>query len=268
MRIGVKPGQWGWSFADLRASWRAAEEAGLDYLACSDHVSAGPSGSAAWDAPTLLAAMAAVTDRVTLSVRVIDVTLRNPLLLAGQLTVAQAASGGRLDVGLGTGNRGLAPLHHGAAGIEFPRLADRSDQLERCCRLLPALWRGERVTDAPSGLRDACLGPTGITPPRLTVAASGPRTMRSAARHADAWIAVCDDPVAYERLARQLDAACRAVGRDRALSREVQIPLDVDELATARALLGRFAAAGADSAVISLPAGGPAMVRRVAEAVV
>ena len=40
MQIGVKPGQWGWSFDELTASWRAAEEAGFDLLSCFDHVSA------------------------------------------------------------------------------------------------------------------------------------------------------------------------------------------------------------------------------------
>ena len=40
MRIGVKPGQWGWSFDELVASWQAAEEAGFDILSCFDHVSA------------------------------------------------------------------------------------------------------------------------------------------------------------------------------------------------------------------------------------
>jgi alkanesulfonate monooxygenase SsuD/methylene tetrahydromethanopterin reductase-like flavin-dependent oxidoreductase (luciferase family) len=92
VRIGVKPGQWGWSFDELRASWRAAEDAGFDILSCFDHVSAAPSGGPAWDAPTLLAAMAGATERIDLAVDVVNVALRHPFLLAGQLAVAQAAS--------------------------------------------------------------------------------------------------------------------------------------------------------------------------------
>jgi hypothetical protein len=38
LRIGVKPGQWGWSFEELVRSWEAAEEAAFHLLACFDHV--------------------------------------------------------------------------------------------------------------------------------------------------------------------------------------------------------------------------------------
>jgi hypothetical protein len=51
MRIGVKPGQWGWSFDELVASWRTAEDAGFDIVSCFDHVTAGPAGLTAWNAP-------------------------------------------------------------------------------------------------------------------------------------------------------------------------------------------------------------------------
>jgi hypothetical protein len=42
MRIGVKPGQYGWSFDELVASWEVAETVGFDVLACFDHVSSSP----------------------------------------------------------------------------------------------------------------------------------------------------------------------------------------------------------------------------------
>jgi alkanesulfonate monooxygenase SsuD/methylene tetrahydromethanopterin reductase-like flavin-dependent oxidoreductase (luciferase family) len=103
VRIGVKPGQWGWSFEELTASWEAAEECGFDLLGCFDHVTATEEGMTAWDAPTLLAAMAGRTERIGLTVWVINASLRHPFLLAGPLGVAHAASGGRLEVGLGVG---------------------------------------------------------------------------------------------------------------------------------------------------------------------
>lgn len=49
MRIGVKPGQYGWAFDDLVESWAVAEEAGFDVLGCFDHVSSLPDGKRAWD---------------------------------------------------------------------------------------------------------------------------------------------------------------------------------------------------------------------------
>ncbi|HYT79222.1 MAG TPA: hypothetical protein VEQ37_08200 [Actinomycetota bacterium] len=50
MRLGVKPGQWGWSFEDLRAAWGIAEDCGFQHISCFDHVSASPQPLASWDA--------------------------------------------------------------------------------------------------------------------------------------------------------------------------------------------------------------------------
>jgi hypothetical protein len=94
MRLGIKPGQLGWSFEQLVESWRVAEDAGFDLISCFDHVTTAPDlEGPAWDAPSLLSAMAGVTSRIALSVDVVNVALRNPALLAAQVAVAQAASG-------------------------------------------------------------------------------------------------------------------------------------------------------------------------------
>src|SRR2546430_17424727 len=107
MRIGVKTGPWGWSFAELERSWEAAEEGRFNILACFDQVTAGPKEAASWDAPALLAALAARTSPITLAARGLNVCLRHVFLLAGQMAVAQARSGGRLDVRLGAGSVGF-----------------------------------------------------------------------------------------------------------------------------------------------------------------
>ena len=56
---------------------------------------------------------------------------------------------------------------------------------EGCCLALPALWRGERVTDEALDLSDASLGPIGIDPPRLVVGGGSARAIGIAARYAD-----------------------------------------------------------------------------------
>jgi len=139
VRIGVKPGQWGWSFPELVAAWEAAEALGFDLLSCFDHVSASPRPFASWDAPTLLAAMAGRTNTIRLAVEVLNVSLRPPFLLAAQLAVVQAASGNRLEVGLGAGSFGLARYDHRALGIPFPALGERVGRLEACVRSFPQL---------------------------------------------------------------------------------------------------------------------------------
>jgi hypothetical protein len=56
------------------------------------------------------------------------------------------------------------------------------DRLDSYCRLLPALWRGEKVTEATTGLREASLGPLGIEPPPIYVGGNTRRGGRSDVR--------------------------------------------------------------------------------------
>jgi alkanesulfonate monooxygenase SsuD/methylene tetrahydromethanopterin reductase-like flavin-dependent oxidoreductase (luciferase family) len=268
-RIGIKPGQWGWSFAELRESWRAAEEAGFDLVSCFDHVTAAPAGLSAWDAPSLLVAMGAVTERVGLCVDVLNASLRHPFLLAGQLAVAHAVSGGRVEVGLGAGSFHLARFDHRATGIPFPPFPERIARLEACCRALPALWRGEEVTDRALGLERASLGPIGIEPPTLAVGGKGERAMEIAARYADRWNSYEPDPAPAASLAARMEEICARVGRDRPLARTSQVFVRDVELADARDLVRRLEDAGVDTVVFVLDREerGPDWIRRVAGAV-
>jgi alkanesulfonate monooxygenase SsuD/methylene tetrahydromethanopterin reductase-like flavin-dependent oxidoreductase (luciferase family) len=269
VRIGVKPGQWGWSFDDLVASWAAAEDAGFDLVSCFDHVTAAPAGEAAWDAPTLLGAMAASTRGVAIGVHVINVSLRHPFLLAGQLAVAQAASGGRLEVGLGAGSYHLARHDHLATGIHFPRFEERMTALEACCRVFPALWRGAEVHDRTLGLEGASLGPVGIRPPLIVVGGSSDRAVEIAARHADGWNGSVRDADRFAELGSRLAEACRAEGRERSIDRQAQVFVRDIGLDRAREQARRFEEAGADTLVFVLTdERGPEDVRRLADAVI
>jgi alkanesulfonate monooxygenase SsuD/methylene tetrahydromethanopterin reductase-like flavin-dependent oxidoreductase (luciferase family) len=267
MRVGVKPGQWGWSFEELAPSWEAAEEAGFDLLACFDHVSASPRPAAVWDAPTLLAAMAARTERIGVAVRVLNAYLRHPFLLAGQLAVAQAASGGRLDVGLGAGSFHLARHDHEALAIPFPRFSDRVTRLEAMCRVLPALWRGERVDDQILGLSDASLGPIGIASPRLVIGGGSAQMMAIAVRYADGWNLSTADPREFETALVRLERACADAGREPAITAEAQ--LWARELwRDPRSHLRAFEDAGAEAVILVLDEErGPDEVRRLARVV-
>jgi alkanesulfonate monooxygenase SsuD/methylene tetrahydromethanopterin reductase-like flavin-dependent oxidoreductase (luciferase family) len=268
MRIGVKPGQWGWSFDELVASWRAAEDAGLEIVSCFDHVTAAPAGLAAWNAPSLLTAMAGVTERIALAVDVLNMALRHPFLLAGQLAVAQAASGGRVEVGLGAGSFHLARFDHAALGREFPPLAARRSRLARCCEIFPALWRGETVTDAELGLSAASLGPLGIEPPAIFVGGSAHETMAIAARFADGWNTVVADAARYADLAVRIDEMCASLDRKRPLRKAAQVFVRDIELRKARRLITDLEAAGAESVTFVLVnERGPTAVRELAEAV-
>jgi len=265
VRIGVKPGQWGWSFQELVASWRAAEEAGFDLLSCFDHVSAAPEGRTAWDGLSLLSAMAGHTERIGLGIHVMNACIRHPLLAAGQIAVAQAASANRLEIGIGAGSHYFARYDHLAAGIEFPPFAQRMDRLEACCRCLPPLWRGERVSDETPGLQEASLGPIGIQPPPLLVGGASERALSMAARLADGWHAPEMDDRFAEASAR-LDAMSDELGRPR-IRKSIQ--LRPSDLAGLRSRMDRLEEAGATTVLYVLDADqrGPDWVRRLADAV-
>jgi alkanesulfonate monooxygenase SsuD/methylene tetrahydromethanopterin reductase-like flavin-dependent oxidoreductase (luciferase family) len=268
VQIGVKPGQWGWTFEELSASWRAAEEAGFDIVSCFDHVGAAPAGWAAWNAPSLLVAMAGVTERIALAVDVLNVSLRHPFLLAAQLAVAQAASGGRVQVGLGAGSYHLARYDHRALGRPFPRVAERRERLARCCRVFPALWRGEEVTDEALSLEGASLGPLAIEPPPIIVGGTSEETMTIAVDHADGWNAVVTDAASFESLASKIDELCRGRGRQHPLRKAAQVFLRDVAPGSERALVSDLEAAGADAATFVLvEERGPAHVEKLAEAV-
>ena len=266
MRVGVKPGQYGWGYQELHESWVAAEQAGFDLVACFDHVSAAPRGMTAWDAPSLLTAMAAATDRILISVEVINACLRHPFLLAGQLAVAQAVSGGRLRVGLGAGSAHLARFDHRGLGIPFPAHDERIRHLEACGRVLPALWRGETVDEPALGLRRASLGPVAITPPELFIGGTSDAVLEIAARHADGWHTPAE-PGRFPALARRLDRICDQAGREQPIQKAAQVFVAEAGLPGARDVLRRLQDAGASAVTFILHTErGPAWVRRLGDA--
>lgn len=262
----MKPGQWGWSFDHLVEAWRLAEEAGFDVLGCFDHASSAPEPAVpAWDAPTLLAAMAAHTRRIQLAVQVLNASLRHPFLLAAQLAVAQAASGGRVQVGIGAGSHYFARFDHEAIGVPFPSFSERMRRLETLCRVLPSLLRGERVSGPDIGLREASLGPIEIRVPPIFVGGSSERALDIALRHADGWHAPSDvDPKRFAAIAVSLDEKCDAVPRPR-LRKAIQ--LRAPDPRQAPKLLGDYGNAGADLVVFVLGTEqGPNDVQHLADA--
>jgi alkanesulfonate monooxygenase SsuD/methylene tetrahydromethanopterin reductase-like flavin-dependent oxidoreductase (luciferase family) len=252
MRIGIKPGQWGWRFDELTAAWERIEALGFHVISCFDHVSAKPAGHPAWDAPTLLAAMAGRTQRIALAVDVINVNLRHPFMLAAQLAVDQAASGGRLEVGLGAGSYGIARFDHQALGIPFPPIAERLELLDACARAFPALWRGETVTDPQLGLHAASLGPLGIEPPPIIVGGTSAALLETAVRFADGWNVVVEDAKEYAEHAGTVNEFCQRLGRTRPLLRHVQLFADALEPAAARSAVDRLASHGATTVLFVL----------------
>ena len=94
-----------------------------------------------WETWTLLATLAGRTSRCTVGTLVTNVAMRNPALLAKQITTLDHLSGGRLVVGLGTG---YYEQEHAWVGVPFPPTCDRVTRLGEAVEILDRLLRGER----------------------------------------------------------------------------------------------------------------------------
>jgi F420-dependent oxidoreductase-like protein len=220
LRLFVEP-QRGTTYQDLRRVARCAEDRGFDAFVCADHYAntAGPATAPGpVDAWTTLAALSVETSTIRIGTMMSPVTFRLP----GQLAVISAQvdqmSGGRVELGLGTG--WFAPEHE-AYGIPFPPLATRFECLTEQLEILGEYWStpvGEtfsylgkhyRLVDCPA-LPVACQ-PSG---PRLIVGGTGQRrTPRLAARFADEFNVPFPDMAQASRQFDALDEACREVGR-------------------------------------------------------
>lgn len=143
---------------------RRAEDAGFDSVWLSDHLAMperteswypyAPGGRVAWDPHdpwldpvVVLAAIAAVTDRVGLGVAVLVAVLREPIALAKQLACVTQLSAGRVVLGVGDGwLREELELF----GVDFDRRRARTETVLDTCR---QAWTEGLVAPRPGGTR-------------------------------------------------------------------------------------------------------------------
>ena len=211
--------QQGASYHDQLAFAQAAERLGFDGFFRSDHylhMGDGDGLPGPTDAWTTLAGLARETSRIRLGTLVSSVTYRVPGLLAIQVAQVDAMSGGRVELGLGTGWFGR---EHEAYGIPFP--AKRFGILEEQLAVVTGLWStpvnetysfaGEhyRLVDAP-----ALPKPVQSRVP-VIVGGGGPkRTPELAARFATEFnIGFRSEAESAEKFAG-VRTACERIGRD------------------------------------------------------
>lgn len=144
------------------ASWAEAE--GLVSFARCDHfLSGGDPTPAATDAFAVLAGLARETSDIRLCVLVTPITFRHPAVIAKNAATIAQMSGGRFDLGVGTG---WMELEHEALGIPFPDWPERWARFEEALDYLEVVfgeghssYQGDyysvdaTVTPKPSGLR-------------------------------------------------------------------------------------------------------------------
>ena len=141
LRIFTEPQQGATYDQQLRMA-RAAEDAGFGAWFRSDHYLAmsgdgGPGPTDAWVTP---AGLARETSRIRLGTMVTAATFRLPGPLAIAVAQVDAMSGGRVELGIGTG---WFEQEHRSYGIPFPALGERFDRLEEQLAVVTGLWSAD-----------------------------------------------------------------------------------------------------------------------------
>jgi alkanesulfonate monooxygenase SsuD/methylene tetrahydromethanopterin reductase-like flavin-dependent oxidoreductase (luciferase family) len=195
----------------LLALAERAEGLGFDSVWVGDSLLARPRH----DPLTLLAAVAARTQKVQLGTAVFLPALRNPVVLAHQLATLDQISQGRLVLGAGIAND-LPNIRaeFAAAGVPFE---GRVGRMMEGLRLTRALWTGQLVDwDGRWRVASGVLGPTPYRPegPPIWLAGSVPADFERAARHFDGWFAIEPDLTRWTQQWREVRAIALEAGRD------------------------------------------------------
>lgn len=218
---------------ELRDMARVADHAGFDSLWTGDHLlfrDPGIGARAPWEAWSMLAALAAVTDRIELGPLVASTSFHNPAVLAKKAATVDEISGGRLILGLGAG---WNEVEYRAFGLAFDH---RVERFEEAFAIIRGLLRDGAVDFSGRWYeaRDCELLPRPTRRVPIMVGTVGERLLRIAAPHADAWNSwftwFGNRPEGIAALRQKVDAACEEVGRDPGeIERTVAVLVQVED---------------------------------------
>ncbi len=214
--IQIEP-QFGFSFDEVKAIARDAEELGATGMWISDHLFLNDASERTdcLEAWTLVAALTQVTTTLRLGTLVSCQSYRNPALLAKMAADVDVMSGGRLEFGIGAGWK---EPEYRAYGYDFPppktRVAQLVDTIEICRRM----WTHEKAAYHGTHYRidDAQCSPKPVQRPLpIWIAGERPRLMAIVAKYGDG-VNVGGFPTVerYGEVMAELERACRRIGRD------------------------------------------------------
>ena len=262
MRFAIKTRPEHQSWAQMREVWLAADQVEIFESAWNwDHFYplTGDLTGPNLEGWTMLAAMAEATSRIRIGCQVTGMIYRHPAVLANMAATVDIISAGRLELGVGAG---WNQMECDAYGIELPPVAERLDRFDEGVEALVALL-SQTVTTFDGRyvrLTDARCEPKPVQSPHPPVVIGGrgkTRTLRTAARWAQQWNAITQDPADWLDLKQALVAHCGQIGRDPAeITCSVNIRLDSDsdaDLDTVAKTVTEYRDAGADLAVVGLP---------------
>ena len=225
LRIFTEPQQ-GASYDTQLAMAQEAERLGFDAFFRSDHylrMGGDPAGPEAQPGPTdswvTLGGLARETSRIRLGTLVTSATFRLPGPLAISVAQVDLMSGGRIELGLGSG---WFEEEHTAYGIPFPPLGERFDRLEEQLAIITGLWttpEGKRFSYAGGHyqLKDSPALPKPVQSPHPPIIVGGAgryRTPGLAARYAAEFNLPFQPHDAFPVARDRVRSACEGIDRD------------------------------------------------------
>lgn len=193
-----------------------SEALGYDGVFAFDHFfpPGAPRDRPSLEAFTMLAAVAASTERVRVGTLVTRAVLRPAGLLAKMTATIHQVSNGRMVLGIGTGDPIDRPEHE-AYGFPTLGVPQRRAHLAETVHALRCLFDGQPYVggDLVPPMDGPLLPPVADAPPAIWLGAQADQVVRLAARAADGWNGWGMDPAAFARKSRLLQEEAAAAGR-------------------------------------------------------
>lgn len=259
-------------FDELVGRWRHAEQLGFDAAYVADHSGDYRDLGGYWlDGWTALTHLAAHTTTIRIGTLVSNPLFRHPAQLARQAAAVDHLSGGRLEIGIGTG---IAGFDHDAVGEPYWPSDERAARFAEYVELVDGVLRSPSGSYRHAGhhyrTADIALNPPPQQQPRppITVGGQSPTVLRVAARHADCWnthgpFGASIDQIAHitAEQSQRLDVLCEDAGRDpRSLRRSLLLFDALDAWAEAgrfEKIVDRFLQVGTREFVVFWPPANP-----------
>jgi alkanesulfonate monooxygenase SsuD/methylene tetrahydromethanopterin reductase-like flavin-dependent oxidoreductase (luciferase family) len=195
--------------------WQQFEQMGFESAWLCDHLiqPSRPEGPY-FEAWTLLAGLAARTEKIRIGVLVTSNTFRYPSVLAKQVVTVDHISNGRLDFGFGAG---WYEPEHTMFGLPFPETRELVGRFREAVQLIDATLRDDVSSYEGKYYRtqDLRSRPAPVQRPRppFLLGAFGPRMLKLVAQYGDTWNAFGTPQEMLERN-QLLDEYCVELGRD------------------------------------------------------
>jgi alkanesulfonate monooxygenase SsuD/methylene tetrahydromethanopterin reductase-like flavin-dependent oxidoreductase (luciferase family) len=217
IEFGVYVPQVSFEYADIIDRALIAEEVGFDSLWFYDHLySPGLPDLPSFDGWTLASYVLAQTSRLRVGHLVLCNNFRHPALLGKMATTLDVLSGGRLEIGIGSGS---VELEHHQTGLPWGSFPERSERLAESLEILTRMFTGSPTTFSGTHYEVADLPnqppPTQSPRPPIHIGGVGPRrTLPIVARYADVWNVPTYGLAGWEESQRVLEAECAVIGRN------------------------------------------------------